>query len=229
MPDSRRTRRVVGLAADNRIFAHARAGYDTCVYRRVRKPICRVTVIALSAVLVMSGCVTAPDNAATRAMKPFLAGLGSIHSKLICDYGDDGYGTDNDIPWYQVYLYVDTRPDVDDVVRSAARNAGYPLDIDQLAIDAYPYVQPDGTVSGAAGPGADDIIVGVPFDRSSTYLVHRPGQTTVKVAVVRAGQVKLDCPVGGNLKAYGQARAVRPGQTLLVAVLILPSTVPARR
>jgi hypothetical protein len=114
-------------------------------------------------------------------------------------------------------------------VRSAARNAGYPLEIDQPAIDAYPYVQPDGTISGAAGPGADDIIFGVPFDPASRYLIHRRGKTTFTVAVVRAGQVKLECPIGGNLKAYGQARTVRPGQTLVVAVLILPSTVPARQ
>jgi hypothetical protein len=65
----------------------------------VRKPFCRVVVIALSALLAVSGCVTAPDNAAKRSMKPFLAGHGSIHSKPICDCGDNGYGTDNDIPW----------------------------------------------------------------------------------------------------------------------------------
>jgi hypothetical protein len=220
---------MVGPAADSRIFAFPRAGYDSRVYPRVRKPFCRVAVIALSALLAVSGCVTAPDNAAIRSMKPFLAGLGSIRSKPICDYGDNGYGTDNDIPWYQVYLYVDTRPDVDDVVRSAARNAGYPLAIDQPVIDAYPYVQPDGTISGEAGPGADDVIPGVPFDLASTYLIHGHGRSTFRVAVVRAGQVKLECPIGGNIKAYGQTRSVRPGQTLVVAVLTLPSTVPARR
>ena len=100
MPDACDTpSRTVGPAGQQWDIRLPRAGYDTRVYPTVRTPFCRVVVIALSALLAVSGCVTAPDNAAKRSMKPFLAGHGSIHSKPICDCGDNGYGTDNDIPW----------------------------------------------------------------------------------------------------------------------------------
>jgi hypothetical protein len=185
--------------------------------------------IALVCQLALSACVPPVGNAAQRATKPFLAALDPINPKLICEYGDSGRGLDNDIPWYQAYVYVDARSDVDDVVRAAARAAGYPVEIDQPAIDAYPYLQPDGTESGGAGPGFEDIVAGVPFDPASTYLISRRGASKLNVDVVRAGQVRLNCLLGGKVDAYGQIRALKPGQALVVVSMTLPSTRPAPR
>jgi hypothetical protein len=70
-------------------------------------------------------------NAAKRAMRPLIDGLGAIRPKFVAQNGDAGYCLDNTTPWYEIYLTVDLTPDPEETVRSAARDAGYRLETHQ--------------------------------------------------------------------------------------------------
>jgi hypothetical protein len=61
-------------------------------------------------------------NAARKALRPVLDRLWPLHPRFLADDGDSG------TPWYEMYVVVDSTPDLEETIRSVAREAGYLLD-----------------------------------------------------------------------------------------------------
>lgn len=185
-------------------------------------------LVAVAACLPLCGCArsveSAPQaNTAQQAVRPFLAGLEPAHTVTICDYGDNGYGPDNQIPWYEAYLTADAATDVAGIVRTAAQTAGYPLGIDQLALNSYPHFSRGPTGISDDDPYWDDILASVPYDPTGTYLVNLSNGAQLSVDIIPTGPVYLDCAPGGSIKKYGQLQPHIPGRTLIVVSMMLPA------
>lgn len=183
-------------------------------------PVRRISMLVL--ILVLVGLLvwrySIDRNAAHGLAKPVVAGLAAVHPKTICENGDDGHGIDNQQPWFDGYYSVDLSADLDAIAVASAKKAGFTLSVDQAALDAYPYLHPDGSVSG--GVNADDLHAGVPFSSRSTYLVdHTRDGSRLQVIIIRDGSVHLLC---GPPSRYNRLTRPAAGKAIVLVSLTLP-------
>src|SRR5262249_34942878 len=141
----------------------------------------------------------------------FLDGLTPADRHMVC--GDD-------LVYPSIaYVTVDAHADVARIVRAAASDAGYPLEVDQEALTAYRYQNPDGTFRAGAGRGAADIVPGRPFDRAWTYLVGHRNQPWLTVDIIPAGAVTVPRTVlcrDPQTPAYDGTVRPPSGRTMIV-------------
>lgn len=162
-------------------------------------------------------------NVAKKRANVVMHGFAPVHASLICDNGDDGFGIDNEYPWYTAYLSADPT-DVDAVVTQAASRAGWTLTRDDTALGVYPYLDAQGGGSGDAPDENGGPLAGVPFKNTTTYLADRRGDRALIVDVVRDGTVTKNC---SDLKTYGDPLAPAAGKVLIVVEMDAESTAPA--
>lgn len=147
-------------------------------------------------------------NAARRALRPVSRRFAPIHPRRLAHNGDSGRGIDNSQPWYQVYWIVDLTPDLDEVVTSAARDAGYHLHVDHELIDRLP--RSDG--SRAIYPGR--------FNPTSSYLTAEHGGRVLKASITRDGEVTVYAY--GRGVTYGTRKTPPAGKAIVLLGLTLP-------
>lgn len=89
-------------------------------------------------VLVLWGLWTGlRRNRAKRPLRRLIAALGALNPQVIARVGDAGLGIDNTRPWYHYYVTVDLVPELDDLLRSAARDLGFDAEIGKGYVDAF--------------------------------------------------------------------------------------------
>jgi hypothetical protein len=148
-------------------------------------------------------------NAARRALRPISRRLRPLHPRRMAHNGDSGRGLFEHDPWYDVYWTVDLTADLDEVVTSAARDAGYHLHVDDERIRSL-------SQQGKLGHLRPEH-----FNPTSSYLTAKDVGRELVVTITRDGEV----PVYGRgpVHAYGAKRSPSPGHTAIVALsLSLP-------
>jgi len=179
-------------------------------------------VVLLGLLAMLSGCgimfrSMVNGNLAQKRADAVIEGLGPLHPTMICDRGDNGYGLDNQMPWYDAYFTADANQ-ADSTVVTAARHAGWQLVEDAQALAVYPYMNADGSQSGGAPYQGDGPLVGVPYQPTSTYLADRRNHDRyLVVAVVRDGTVMPEC---------GRQTGPPPGKVIIALLMIAESTAP---
>lgn len=81
-----------------------------------------------------------------------------------------------------MYLSVDLTPDLEEIVTSAARAAGYQLGVDQRLING---------MLGLPGPGGDNVSFRGEFNPASSYLTAERDGRTLRVKIIRDGKIRV--------------------------------------
>lgn len=129
------------------------------------------------------------DNQAETDFKPIARQITAMGGQKICSNGDDGYGIDNTVPWYQVYYSIPDAPDLTTKVKGLAAEQGYNLSENSNLIKN---LQDQNVAFGDEGPNA-----------RSDYLVGKHSKTSLEITINRQTSVPLYCGVSD----YGKRRA----------------------
>ncbi|MEO6091190.1 MAG: hypothetical protein ABIQ18_49625 [Umezawaea sp.] len=152
-------------------------------------------------------------NAARRALRPIVRRLAPTNPKRLARNGDSGRGIGNTTPWYHLYLTVDLTPDLEEIVTSAARNAGYELRAHQELIN---------DMANPHGPSGHNRTLHGQFDSTSSYLIDNRHDRTLSARIIRDGETML-FGYGQNV-TLGQQRRPPTGKAIVSLNLSLPNT-----
>jgi hypothetical protein len=125
-------------------------------------------------------------NAARRALRRIVRRLASADPRFLAHSGDSGRGIDNTTPWYHRYLTADLTPDLEEIVTSAARDAGYELHTEQERRQVNP---------------------------TSSYLVGKNRGRTLTARITRDGEVAIYA--SGQGITWGQKHGPPAGKAIL--------------
>ena len=116
-----------------------------------------IAVLLLLSVIVMTLWLVGmkfqgnKNNFAAETAKPIEQSLLSAGAKRACEKGDGGYGSDNQIPWYEGYFTIaKSEADAIKIMQNATSTAGYtlahaspenrgPLQVDDMYIEKWFY------------------------------------------------------------------------------------------
>lgn len=143
-------------------------------------------------------------NAARRALRPIVRRLAPTRPKRLAQNGDSGRGIGNTTPWYHLYLTVDLTPNLEEIVTSAARNAGYELHVNQELING---------MLGLPGPGGENRTFRGQFNATSSYLIGNSRDRTLSARIIRDGETML-FGYGQNV-TMGQQRRPPAGKAIV--------------
>jgi hypothetical protein len=180
----------------------------------------RLFAVSVALALFAAGCdgPQVARNPARDEMAPIVERLSSVRAERLCEAGH-GRGIDNLRPWYDLYLTADAAPDLVQIVKAAALESGFALDVDEKLLEEFKYLLPDG---GRQGPdtGYRGVAPFVTFDETSTFLVaEREGRTLQAFIIVRIGTANTYC--GGLL---GRSSPPPVDRAIVRLFLSLPET-----
>lgn len=150
-------------------------------------------------------------NAARRALQPIIRRLAPTRPQRLARNGDSGRGIGNTTPWYHLYLTVDLTPDLEEIVTSAARTAGYDLHVNQELING---------MLGLPCPGGENSTFRGQFNETSSYLIANKRDRTLSARITRDGETML-FGYGQNV-TMGQQRRPPAGKAIVSLNLSLP-------
>lgn len=151
-------------------------------------------------------------NGAQRAAKPFIVKIEQAGGKKICDNGDNGYGIDNNRPWYNVYYQMPDSSGLTNKIKNFASQEGYHLgkDLEKNTEDINQLLNQDETDL----PGDEQL------NTKSDYLTGRNGDKTLSITIYRQTSVALNC----NSGQYGRKQATGSNTAILSIDFSLPET-----
>lgn len=141
-------------------------------------------------------------NQAKVEMQPMIADLVRHSGQIICDNGDNGYGIDNGMPWYDIYLTANDSG-LEAALITSSSNQGYHLHAD---------TQRTNTTNSATDQSNER-------DAQYTSLTDTTGGKNLEITIVRNGPMTLHCS-GDN---WNKQQSANGTQDMVELKLLLPT------